>query len=312
MSSQTAVSPRTAVARWSSRLALFGLALLATGVLLHRFTTLPTPVALNLIGLAFALSGLAILVGIVALIVVWRRGFRGGASAAVGIGLGLLQLAWPLPLLPAYLELPALNDITTDTADPPAFDVLARRRTDGANPSRYVGARFAAAQQGAYPDLKAMTIDRGTEDAFGVVADTLRRLKWQAVAESPPTGREPGYIEATERTLLMGYYDDIVIRIQGNEQRSRIDIRSSSRYGRHDFGRNAQRVRQFYRELKARLELAGPNIADGRGGRSARSGAAVVKRGKAGEPAAAAAAGKKSAVPRPDAQRAPAPKEKPR
>ena len=47
-------------------------------------------------------------------------------------------------------------------------------------------------------------------------------------------------------------------------------MRSLSRYGRYDFGRNAQRVRDFYTELHARLEASVPDAGTPRGRARAR------------------------------------------
>ena len=44
-----------------------------------------------------------------------------------------------------------------------------------------------------------------------------------------------------------------------------VDMRSASRYGSHDFGRNASRIKEFYTELQARLEAAVPAAIAGRG-----------------------------------------------
>jgi hypothetical protein len=41
----------------------------------------------------------------------------------------------------------------------------------------------------------------------------------------------------------MGFRDDVAVRIRAIGQGARVDVRSASRYGRHDFGTNAARVR---------------------------------------------------------------------
>jgi hypothetical protein len=40
----------------------------------------------------------------------------------------------------------------------------------------------------------------------------------------------------------MGFRDDVVVRIRPDPDGARVDIRSASRYGRHDFGTNASRI----------------------------------------------------------------------
>ena len=69
------------------------------GLVLHRLTTFPTPVALNLFLVAFAGAALALLVGLIALVQIWHNGYAGAGSAAIGILLPLLmaRLAARLP-----------------------------------------------------------------------------------------------------------------------------------------------------------------------------------------------------------------------
>ena len=72
----------------------------------------------------------------------------------------------------------------------------------------------------------------------------MTKRKWRVVdARAPLAGRRDGRIEAVARTAIMGFRDDVVIRIRPDPDGARIDIRSTSRYGRHDFGTNAARVR---------------------------------------------------------------------
>ncbi len=52
-----------------------------------------------------------------------------------------------------------------------------------------------------------------------------------------------GLIEAIARTPILGFRDDVVVRVRPTPDGARIDVRSASRYGRHDLGANAARVR---------------------------------------------------------------------
>jgi len=258
--SQHMVAP---LARWSSRIALFSASLLPIGILLHRFASFPTPVTLNLFRVALAGSVLAALLGVLAAAQIWRRGRGGAMTAAAGILVPLFVWAWPLTYLPAFFMLPPINDVSTDVADPPRFVALAGQRPRDANPPTYPGERFAKEQEKAYPDLRTFTVNRSAEETFEVVEEVVRKLKWKVAAADPPSdSRESaGTLEATDRTLLVGFTDDIAVRVEGGRRRARIDVRSASRYGNADLGRNATRVRHFLKEVYLRLESTPPGVA---------------------------------------------------
>jgi uncharacterized protein (DUF1499 family) len=58
-----------------------------------------------------------------------------------------------------------------------------------------------------------------------------------------------GVIEAVARTPILGFRDDVVVRIRPTVDGTRIDVRSASRYGRHDLGTNAKRVRSLIDDI---------------------------------------------------------------
>ena len=278
--STTIVAP---LARWSCRIALFSVALLLVGLALHRLSGVSTITAMNLFMVGYAGAGVAVLVGAVALIQIWRTGFAGAGLAGIGILLPLLAFAGPLFYLTAFLNLPRINDVTTDLASPPRFVALAKR-TDGANPSAYPGQNSAEVQAKAYPDLRTVVMDRSAEETFELVEEAVRRLRWRVVAAEPPTGKvaKTGTLEATDQTLLVGFTDDVVIRVEGSGPRTRVDVRSASRYGKFDFGQNATRVRKFFAELQARVDATAPGVMSRRALTSARA-RALLKRQKAAE-----------------------------
>lgn len=255
-------TPTVTSARWSSWLALFSVALLAVTVLLHRFFALSSLLAINLFVVGLAGAGLAVLVGLWALARIWFTGYVGAGSAVLGVLLGTAMLAGPAVYGLTHSQLPWINDVTTDPANPPAFVALALR-PPGANATAYPGAEAAALQAKAYPDLRPLMLDRSVEEAFELVEEAVRRLRWSVMVEEPPMpGKDatPGVIEATEQTLLLGFTDDIVIRIEGTATRAKIDARSASRYGSFDLGQNAARLRRLFAEIRARAEVT-PSVA---------------------------------------------------
>jgi uncharacterized protein (DUF1499 family) len=262
------VEPQAAPAasRWTSRIAVFSLVLLLTALLLHRLFGLDTLIALNLVKAAYAGVGLSLLLAVAAVAVIWHHGTQGTARVVFAVTVCLAMLAGPLALALLARDYPMINDITTDTVSPPPFDIVGKMRGPGTNPVTYPGAAFALQQRHAYPDLKPLLVDRSAQEAFELVVDAVRRLKMDIVREEAPGGvaGKTGYIEAVDRTLVLGFYDDVAIRVSGGEAMSRIDIRSASRFGWSDLGANAERVRALMHEIVARLEATVPTAEDDR------------------------------------------------
>jgi uncharacterized protein (DUF1499 family) len=60
------------------------------------------------------------------------------------------------------------------------------------------------------------------------------------------------------RTPIMGFREDISIRITPDGEESRVDIRSSSRYFESDLGSNAARVSKLIEDINAAVDNAKP------------------------------------------------------
>ena len=237
---------------WARRMALFFLQLLVLTVLLHRFGTLATPAAMNLMAVSIGGLFLAIIVAVIGLVRIWFGGQIGAAQAFTGIAIALIGLAVPLFFLSQYFLLPQLNDVQT-TRQPMEFKQLAAVRPTDAN--RIVEPDLAAAEERekAYPDIRPMELERSVTETFDIVHEAVKRLGWTIVLSEPPA-EEPGRIEATNRTMIMGYTDDALIRVTGDDTHAFIDVRSASRYGMHDLGANAEHIRELFAEVKAALE----------------------------------------------------------
>ena len=238
---------------WARRMALFFLQLLVLTVLLHRFGTLATPAAMNLLTVSIGGLFLAIIVAVIGLVRIWFGGQIGAAQAFTSIAIALVGLAVPLFFLSQYFLLPRLNDIETTPRAPMQFKQLAAMRPADAN--RIVEPDLAAAeeQEKAYPDIRPMELERSVTETFDIVHEAVKRLGWTIVLNEPPA-EEPGRIEATNRTMIMGYTDDALIRVTGDDTHAFIDVRSASRYGMHDLGANAEHIRELFAEVKAALE----------------------------------------------------------
>jgi uncharacterized protein (DUF1499 family) len=307
-----ATDPASGFSRWTSRIALFAALMVLTAAFLHRLFGMPTLVAFTLFKAALLAALVALGLGIMASIGIWRYGKGGMARVVLGALISLALLSLPLVMLGMARDYPPINDVTTDTVNPPEFSELAKLRGPGANPATYPGDRFARAQAEHYPDLAPMHIDRSVTEAFEVVTDALRRQKLQLVREQSPgeSGGSQGFIEAVDRTLVLGLYDDVSVRVSGDGTGARVDLRSASRYGARDLGQNADRLRAIMKEVVARLEETVPVSEEDRPGTKDKVLKPVSKRGKDGDRKSARL--RKSRDPaQSDAQREPEPRTRP-
>lgn len=297
-------------ARWATRAAFFSVGLFAAAAFLHRLFAMQTSVALNVVGASFAFAAVALLLAVVSGVQIWRSGQPGTARVVTASVVSLGMLGWPLVFVPTLKSLPMINDVTTNAESPPPFTKLAEER--GQQRTAYPS-RFAQLQAGAYPDIVPIEVNRSDEEAYDVALRAVKNgLKLKTVREEPPNGSgQPGYIEAVDRTLLFGFYDDVSIRVTGDQSHARIDLRSASRVGRHDFGRNGDRLRRLLKTIVAQLESS-VRTATGEevGWKRAKKLRAVPKRLK-GADQTSGARGKPGARGRSDAQRGPGQKAQP-
>jgi hypothetical protein len=202
------------------------------------------------------LLGLAAL----ALALAWLRSAL-ARNEGEGKRLGLIALLGSLAFLYSpityvyygYKLLP-IHDVTTDPEDPPQFVALAKihpangRTFDGARKISYKGEQVsvAYAMHEEYPALTkphaALLVS--PQKTFWRSFEVAKRLGWTIVDASEQDLR----IEATDRSLWFGRISDIVIRVRpAGSIGSRVDVRSESRDSELDHGRNAARLKAFFR-----------------------------------------------------------------
>jgi uncharacterized protein (DUF1499 family) len=245
--------PTSRLAIWARRCAFFALTATILSILIVRSGILEPIPALATFGGALVVAVFGIVLAFGAFIVVWKDGTDGVGHAFAAIGIGVALLAYPAYLGYEAYKLPMINDITTDPIDPPRFDVLARLRPRGT--VEYAGLYAAELQRKAYPDIEPLDVSAPPKAAYDVTMAVITRRKWRVVVDRPPQpGRRDGQIEAVARTPIMGFRDDVSIRIRPDDDGSRIDVRSASRYGRHDFGGNASRIRSLLEDIEARAD----------------------------------------------------------
>ena len=218
------------------------------------------------------LLGLTALAALVSLIIAARAKPRSNGLLAAAI-IGLLL---PGAIFVMFMAAGAkagdnpIHDISTDTANPPAFsdDTLARREAAGANPlSDYQTplGQLEPFKQGISPQLAVKShaqiitdrTDRpaplplggaSREDGVAAVAAAMGNMGLKDIRTDVAAGR----VEGVAETFWFGFKDDVVARV-GDQQ---IDFRSVSRVGQSDLGANTARIAELRKQTEALLGAA--------------------------------------------------------
>jgi uncharacterized protein (DUF1499 family) len=186
------------------------------------------------VGLALALAGPA-------------RGTAG--RALVGLLIGAAAFAGPAVFRARARAVPPIHDISTDLERPPAFVAVLPLRAGASNPPAHGGPEVARLQREAYPDLQPLALPVARDEAFRRALEAAHAEGWEVVAAEPGDGR----IEASDTTFWWGFVDDVVVRVSERAPgQSVVDVRSVSRVGRSDVGKNAARIRAYLARLRER------------------------------------------------------------
>ena len=250
--------PVSGLATWSRNLAVFGVVAVLVSVLIVRFGFLEMKPAMATFFGGLAIAGLSILLGLGAFASIWQNGSRGMSRILLALLIDAIVLAYPAYLGLQYRKLPPIHDITTDPIDPPRFEALARLRAgEGANSAVYAGLYSAEQQRIAYPDIETVELELPVARAYELTLQLVNKRKWLVIDDrQPQLPRRIGRIEAVARTPIMGFREDISIRVTPDGEDSRIDIRSSSRYFESDLGSNAARITRLIEDINTAAEAA--------------------------------------------------------
>jgi len=212
--------------------------------------------------LLLLLSGVfGVLSLLLAFVIKPRKGLLAGALGML-VMLGAFQKLMSTKKT-VYVDLPFIHDVTTDTQNPPVFGkvVMAERAgVEGVNTADYVGKTapifenekpvgkelVSALQTQSFPEIRPLVMNETQEVVFGQALATAKAMGWSIKEENLETGR----IDATDKTFWYGFEDDITIRLRASEGGGTIvDVRSLSRVGGSDLGKNAARVGAFLEKL---------------------------------------------------------------
>lgn len=234
------------LSRLSLRLAIAALAIAAIGLVLARYDIIPKLAGFAGLGAGGLLAIFAVLSGLAGLVLNLRHktATRKAAIWALVLSLPFVGFMASRPL--AAGGAPALHDITTNLANPPAFTKLSLRADNLAGVGTLNQWRVLHAK--AYPDLQPVRIERPAAQVLADAARIAGQNGWDIALNDPATGQ----LEATASVSFIRFHDDIIVRVVASPdgKASLVDLRSVSRVGVGDLGVNAKRIRAFIAALQ--------------------------------------------------------------
>jgi len=232
--------------RWWSKAILIGaliaLALLMLGAIGSRVGIWPFSTGFLMLAGGAVLAVIGVVVGIAGVVIAARRGLAADRPMLyVGTLISAVVVGYLGMQFNAARSVPPIHNISTDVADPPAFDAIVALRGEGSNPLAYDADAVAAQQQQAYPWVKTLHTDQAPQASFEKAVAVLGDMGIEIVDADP----ESGTVEGTATTTWFGFKDDVVVRIRPDGTGSKVDLRSVSRVGQSDLGVNAHRIGEF-------------------------------------------------------------------
>lgn len=193
----------------------------------------------------FGLGGLCAIAALIGSIVAAIR--RGRATAKTALALSVpLAVVFVLLALPGG-SVPRINDITTDSDDPPTFVRAGDLAHNAGRDMTYPGADFARQQREGYPDLAPLRLSQRPDDVFSQARFTAEATSGWRVTRIDTEARE---LEAVATSTVFRFPDDVIVQVRPDGDGSVVHVRSKSRYGRSDMGANAARIDTFFAALR--------------------------------------------------------------
>lgn len=232
---------------WARRFGALALPLAAIPVLLHRGHLITSDNFLAVETAAMALAAAAVAMAFVAFVRLWYTGDQGWGRATIAFAFGVICLLPAAFFLWQAASTPASPDVSTDFAEPPALVSFVE--------SRFIGPEERARIEAAYPNARSRTYPIEAPQMYEVVGQLIEDQDWDVRASRAPLGPlDAGQYNAVVTTLL-GFSQEVAVRVAGSADGARVDMRSTSLSSFPDFGQNGQRVEAFLLELDNQVTL---------------------------------------------------------
>lgn len=230
---------------WSRRFGSLALPLMVLPVLLHRERLISSADFMIVEAVAMAVAALALVLAVTAFARLWVTGDQGWGKATLGLLFSLICLVPLAVYVWQASNYPAATDITTDFARPPGLV--------SQGPAQPSAAIDRAAVESAFPNARTRTYPVEASRLFALLNQLVQDRDWEVrTRREPLTPLAEGQINAIATTLL-GWRDEVAIRIEGTPEGSVVAMRSAALHGGHDLGSNGRRIEAFLAALDERI-----------------------------------------------------------
>ncbi|MHB1109867.1 MAG: DUF1499 domain-containing protein [Devosia sp.] len=232
---------------WARRCGSLALPLAVIPVFMHR-ERLITSVDFHIIEvIAMGVAALALFLAVGAFARLWVTGDQGWGKATIGLFFSLLCLGPLAFILALALRYPPVSDVTTDFTRPPGL--VSQVQTRPWTPEERQAIEIA------FPNARTRTYPIEAPQIYALAAQLVDAWGWEPRARrEPQTPLAEGQINAVATTLL-GWRDEVAIRITGDARGSVVAMRSTALHGIHDLGENGRRIEDFLAALDNQITL---------------------------------------------------------
>ena len=229
--------------------ALVAVALVAAGLVGSHFGFAAPFMGFQLFGFGLLFGVVALILGLIGLFRTRRPQLQNAhGRAVVASYLGAILTALLVYLVLGAKGYPAINDITTDTDNPPEFvNAESLAQNQGRNLA-YDKAKYAQRQRQGYGALQPLPLSMDPDQAFKEVSTLASEMHGWKITYTDPKSRT---VEGVATTQLFRFHDDFVIQVRPAANGSLVEMRSKSRDGEGDVGANYKRIQSFFASLSA-------------------------------------------------------------
>lgn len=167
--------PVSSAARFARRIGAFALVLCLAALVGHRFGGLATPYFVLVLMVSIAFAVLAALLAFIGLRSLWLTGAEGGLDTLKALIFAALPLALGALAAERYFALPALYEVSTDVATPPAWLKPPNADQMWLTRSAALSEQDREAQLEAYPELTGRRYDGAIDRVLEAVKKVAKK-----------------------------------------------------------------------------------------------------------------------------------------